>query len=80
MKVDFGKFGHRQTVGRFTSHTEDQLNGKNVFGVLNFESREIGSHNSDFLLPGVQYPKAESGEVTIITPMDDGVKIGSKMF
>jgi len=55
------------------------LKGKRILGVLNFEAREIGGVMSEFLCLGVQYPKAESGEATPITPMIEA-KIGSKLF
>lgn len=77
--VDFGKFGQRTTVGRFTRHAVDEMIGKQVMGVLNFAPRMIGEVQSDFLLLGVQYPKAESGEATFVTPAIEA-KIGSKLF
>lgn len=80
IKADFGKFGQRTSVGRFTQHSPDELVGKLVLGILNFEPRQIGDTVSDFLCLGVQYPKAESGEATIITPLVDNVKIGGKLF
>ncbi len=80
IKVDFGKFGVRQTVGRFTHHTKEELKDKTVIGILNFGSRQIGVHQSEFLLLGVQYPKADSGEATPITAFMEGVKIGGKLF
>ena len=79
IEADFGKFGVRRSVGRFTSHQADELEGKLILGVLNFEPREIGGITSEFLCLGVQYPKAESGEATIITPLA-GAKIGGKLF
>lgn len=79
IKADFGKFGIRTSVGRFTQHSIDELNNKLILGVLNFEERQLGSTISEFLCLGVQYPKAASGEATIITPMTDA-KIGSKLF
>ena len=48
IKADFGKFGVRTSVGRFTSHTEEELKGSLIFGVLNFEPRQIGSTVSEF--------------------------------
>ena len=48
-------------------------------GVLNFEPRMIGDVSSDFLLLGVQFPKADSGEATFVTPAIEA-KIGSKLF
>ena len=79
LKVDFGKFGVKTSVGRFTHHSVDEVKGKLVLGVLNFEPRQVGDTISDVLILGVQYPKADSGEATFITPAVD-VKIGGKLF
>ncbi|MEI7984679.1 MAG: tRNA-binding protein [Armatimonadota bacterium] len=80
VKADFGKYGIRTSVGRFTSHSEEHLIGKMIFGVLNFEPREIGGIWSEFLTLGVQIPKMDSGEATLITPLNPDVKVGSKLF
>jgi tRNA-binding protein len=77
--VDYGKFGRRASVGRFTSHKPEDLVGRLVFGVLNFEPRKIGETISETLILGVQLPGAESGEATIATPLVEA-KIGSKLF
>ncbi|MFZ2620685.1 MAG: tRNA-binding protein [Alphaproteobacteria bacterium] len=77
--VDFGKYGHKTSVGRFTQHTSVDLIGKKILGVLNFPAREIGGVMSEFLLLGVQFPTADSGEATPIIPMADA-KIGGKLF
>lgn len=79
LKVDFGKFGIRTSVGRFTQHKPEEMKEQLVLGVLNFGPRQIGDTISDVLILGVQYPKAESGEATFITPQTDA-KIGSKLF
>lgn len=79
MKVDFGKFGIRTSVGRFTQHMPEELVDKLVLGVLNFPPRQIGNTLSDALILGVQYPKADSGEATFITPAAPA-KIGGKLF
>lgn len=79
LTVDFGKFGKRTSVGRFTEHSADELKGKKVLGVLNFEPRTIGNTLSEVLILGVQYPKAESGEATCMIPLADA-KIGGKLF
>src|SRR5215211_6093516 len=79
IRADFGKFGIRTSVGRFTKHSLEELIGRQVLGVLNFEPREIGGVVSEFLCLGVQYPKADSGEATIVTPLAEA-KIGSKLF
>lgn len=79
IKADFGRYGVRTSVGRFTLHSAEELIGRQIFGVLNFEPREVGSTVSEFLTLGVQYPKADSGEATLVTPMADA-KLGSKLF
>ncbi len=79
MKIDFGKFGIKTSVGRFTQHQPEDVKGKLVLGILNFDPRQIGDTLSDVLTLGLQYPKAESGEATFITPFADA-KIGGKLF
>ncbi len=77
--VDFGKFGIRTSIGRFTQHPPEEIKDKLVLGVLNFSPRKIGDVTSDVLILGVQYPKADSGEATFITPATQA-KIGGKLF
>lgn len=69
LKVDFGKFRIKTSVGRFTNHTIEELNNKLVLGVLNFQPRQVGNVISEVLILGVQYPKADSGEATFISPV-----------
>lgn len=79
LKIDFGKFGIKTSVGRFTKHMSEEILNKLVFAVINFEPRKIGNVVSEVLVLGVQYPKADSGEATFITPMAEA-KIGGKLF
>lgn len=79
LKIDFGKFGIKTSVGRFTLHSPEEIKGKLVVGVLNFPPRQIGDVLSEVLTLGVQYPKADSGEATFITPCAEA-KIGGKLF
>jgi tRNA-binding protein len=79
LKVDFGKFGIKTSVGRFTQHSPEEIKGKLILGILNFAPRQIGEASSEVLVLGVQYPKAESGEATFITPFAEA-KIGGKLF
>ena len=46
---------------------------------MNFPPREIGGAISEVLILGVQYPKADSGEATFVTPAVEA-KLGSKLF
>ena len=79
MTIDFGKFGTRVSYGRFTRHPPEEVKGRLVLGVLNFASRQMGPVTSEVLVLGVQYPKADSGEATFVSPAVDA-KIGSKLF
>jgi len=79
LKIDFGKFGIKTSVGRFTNHPIEEIKGKLVLGVLNFGERKIGDVTSEVLVLGVQYPKADSGEATFITSAIEA-KIGGKLF
>ena len=79
MTIDFGKFGKRVSYGRFTMHPPEEVKDRLVLGVLNFEPRQMGPVASKVLILGVQYPKAESGEATFVSPAVNA-KIGSKLF
>ena len=79
MTIDFGKFGHRVSYGRFTMHPPEEVRNRLVLGVLNFQPRPMGPVVSEALILGVQYPKADSGEATFVSPAVNA-KIGSKLF
>lgn len=79
MRIDFGKFGVKTSVGRFTQHPPEEIKDKLVLGVLNFGSIQMGDVESEVLILGVQYPKADSGEATFITPAHTA-KLGGKLF
>ena len=79
MVVDFGKYGTRVCYGRFTKHPVGEVKDRLVLGVLNFAPRTMGDVVSEALILGVQYPKADSGEATIVSPTANA-KIGSKLF
>jgi tRNA-binding protein len=79
LTVDFGKFGIKTSVGQFTQHPINELKNQLVLGILNFESRKMGDIESEVLILGVQFPKADSGEATIITSKAKA-KIGGKLF
>lgn len=80
LRIDFGKFGVRTSVGRFTHHAPSEIEGHLVLAVINFEKRTIGDVESEVLVLGVQYPGQESGEATLVTPANDKAKLGSKLF
>ena len=80
LTVDFGKYGQRVSAGRFTQHSVEELVGQPVLGVLNFPKRNVGTVESEVLILGVQFPKADSGEATFITPANKDAKLGGKLF
>ena len=49
LKIDFGKFGIRTSVGRFAQHSPEEIKGKLVMGILNFPQRQIGDTTSEVL-------------------------------
>ena len=75
--IDSGKSGKRVSVGRFTKHPIEEVKGRLVICVLNFETRPVGNVVSEVLILEVQYPKVESGEATFVSPAA-GAKIRSK--
>lgn len=79
MEIDFGKYGKRVSYGRFTQHPIDEVKNRLVLGVLNFGERKMGEVISEVLVLGVQFPKADSGEATFISPAVQA-KVGSKLF
>ena len=79
MTVDFGQYGTRLSYGRFTQHPPEEVKDRLVLGVLNFEPKKMGAVASEALILGVQYPKAESGEATFVSPAVNA-KVGSKLF
>ncbi len=79
MTVDFGKYGTRVSYGRFTQHPVEEVKDRLVLGVLNFDPKQMGEVISEALIIGVQYPKADSGEATFVSPAVNA-KIGSKLF
>ena len=73
------KFGKRIRYGRFTRHPIEEVKDRLVLGVLNVEPRHMGPVTSEVLILGVQYPKAESGEATFVSPAVNA-RLGSKLF
>lgn len=75
--VDFGAgFGIRRTSAQITTnYTKEELNGRQVMGVLNFAPKQIGPFLSEFLLVGFY---CEDGSVILAVP-DQSVPNGAKL-
>lgn len=76
--IDFGEaLGLRKTSAQLTRHyTVDELPGRLVVAVTNFEPKQIGPFMSEVLVLGV--PDAD-GEVVLLTP-DRDVPLGGRMY
>ena len=79
MEIDFGKYGKRVSYGRYTQHSIEDVKNRLVLGVLNLGTHKMGDVVSEVLVLGVQFPKAQSGEATFVSPAVPA-RVGSKLF
>jgi tRNA-binding protein len=77
LKVDFGAdIGIRQSSAQITAlYGKEQLLGKQVIGVVNFPTKQIGPFRSECLITGFYRP---DGAVVLAVP-DQAVPNGSKL-
>jgi tRNA-binding protein len=77
LKVDFGAdIGVKQSSAQITSlYSKEQLSGKQVIGVVNFPTKQIGPFLSECLITGFYRP---DGAVVLAVP-EQTVPNGSKM-
>jgi tRNA-binding protein len=77
LKVDFGAdIGLKQSSAQITSlYSKEQLLGKQVIGVVNFPTKQIGPFRSECLITGFYRP---DGAVVLAVP-EQTVANGSKM-
>jgi tRNA-binding protein len=77
LKVDFGAdIGIRQSSAQITAlYSKEQLLGKQVIGVVNFPTKQIGPFRSECLITGFYLP---DGAVVLAVP-DQAVPNGSKL-
>ncbi|NVK29428.1 MAG: tRNA-binding protein [Gammaproteobacteria bacterium] len=74
--VDFGELGVKKTSAQITDrYTAEGLVGRQVFGLLNVDPRQVGPLMSEFLLLGAH--NAE-GEVQLAQP-DGHIQNGAKL-
>jgi tRNA-binding protein len=77
VRVDFGPLGIRCTSAQITKHyTKEELPGRQVIGVVNFEARQIANFMSEFLLTGFA---DENGEI-VLAAVEKPVPNGSKLI
>ncbi len=75
--IDFGEFGLKKSSAQITKHySKEELVGKQVVGVINFPSKQIGPFVSECLTTGFA---DENGDVVLTVP-ERRVPNGAKMF
>lgn len=77
LKVDFGAdIGVKQSSAQITAlYSKEQLLGKQVLGVVNFPTKQIGPFRSECLITGFYRP---DGAVVLAVP-EQSVQNGSKL-
>ena len=77
LKIDFGDaIGIKKSSAQITHHYNlDNLLGKNVLAVVNFEPRQIGKFMSEVLVLGLS---DGDGNIVLIKP-DNEVPLGAKL-
>ena len=77
LRIDFGELGIKKSSAQITVHYQpEELIGKRVLAVVNFEPRQIGKFLSEVLVLGLP---DENGAVVLVTP-DKEVPLGGKLF
>ena len=78
LKIDFGtEIGFKKSLARLSPNYQGpELVGKLVFGVVNFEPKQIGEHISESLTLGVA---DENNNVVLVHPGKE-VSLGGKMY
>lgn len=74
--VDFGDLGIKKSSAQITSlYTKEELLGKQVCAVLNFESRQIANFKSEVLVLGIQ----NGADVVLLQSNKGDIKNGEQI-
>ena len=77
LTVDFGpEIGVKRSSAQVTTYTHEELVGRQVVAVVNFEPRNIAGFISEVLVLGV--PDAD-GQVVLLSPTREAV-VGERMY
>jgi tRNA-binding protein len=76
--IDFGvEIGTKVSSAQITKHySKDDLIGRQIIGVVNFPTKQIGPFKSEVLTLGLA---DENGDVVIVSPTKE-VPLGGKLF
>jgi len=75
--VDFGEFGIKKSSVQITAlYKKEELVGKQILGVINFPTKQIGPFHSEFLTTGFA---RDDGAIVLIAP-DQKVPNGAKLM
>lgn len=79
LKIDFGpEIGMKKSSAQLPAiYSKDEIIGKLVMAVVNFEPKQIGPHKSEVLVLG--FPD-KNGHPVLMTPDNKQPIIGSKLF
>ena len=77
LTLDFGPdIGVKRSSAQITSYSQEELVGKQVVAVVNFEPRNIAGFMSEVLVLGAA---DADGQVVLLTPTRDAV-VGGRMY
>lgn len=77
MTIDFGdEVGVKTSCGAYKNYSKEELIGKQVIGIVNFEPRKMGPEISEVLVLGIAN---ENGDTVYLTPQST-VPIGGIVF
>ena len=77
IKVDFGPLGTKWSSAQITRHyTKEELTGRQIIGVVNFEAKQIANFMSEFLVTGFA---DETGDI-VLASIDKPIPNGSKLI
>jgi tRNA-binding protein len=76
IKADFGPLGIKWSSAQITKHyTKDELEGRQIIGVINFPEKQIANFMSQFLVTGFADDNGDIVLASIDKPVPNGGKL-----
>ncbi|MDB5230213.1 MAG: protein secretion chaperonin CsaA [Chitinophagaceae bacterium] len=77
LTIDFGPLGIKQSSAQITDHyTKEQLQGKQIVAIVNFQPKQIATFFSECLVLGVYDKNKQVILLGIDKPVDNGQQAG----